>query len=96
MPMDAGSVMKARPRADLRAALKAASRTEVRTIRALITAIDNAEAPPVPASETAKVQHRFRSESAEVERLLLISRRCVTCYWRRSMSASAWRQTWIA
>jgi|SRR5437667_4721725 len=73
MPMDAGSVMKARPRADLRAALKAASRTEVRTIRALITAIDNAEAPPVPASETAKVQHRFRSESAEVERLLLSS-----------------------
>lgn len=48
-------------RADLLAAMKDKRSAEVRTIRALIAAVDNAEAPPMPAG----------NNSTEVERLLL-------------------------
>jgi len=71
MPVDAGSDMKARLRVDLRAAMKEGRTVEARIIRALIAAIDNAEAPSVHTGQTALVQHLFRSGSAEVERLLL-------------------------
>ena len=58
-------------RADLRAALKARRTDEAKVVRALVAAIDNAEAPPLPAAETASLPHRFESGAAEVERLRL-------------------------
>lgn len=71
MSEDAGGGMKARLRAGLRDAMKDGRRIEAKVIRALIAAIDNAEAPPAPAGQTAPVRHDFRSRSAEVERILL-------------------------
>lgn len=43
--IDAAREMKARMRADLRRAMKAGRTTETLLLRALIAAIDNAEAP---------------------------------------------------
>jgi len=63
--------MKARLRADLRAAMKDKRAIEAKVIRALIAAIDNAEAPPAREGQKALVRHQFRSGSAEIERLLL-------------------------
>jgi hypothetical protein len=71
MSEDAGRDMKARLRADLRTAMKDRRTIEAKVIRALVAAIDNAEAPPTHAGQTALVHHHFRSGSAEVERLLL-------------------------
>jgi len=71
MSDDAGRDMKARLRADLRTAMKDRRTIEAKVIRALIAAIDNAEAPPAPEGQTALAHHRFRSGSAEIERLLL-------------------------
>lgn len=68
---DAAETMKARLRDDLRAALKDKRSPEAKLIRALIAAIDNAEAPPVQEDTAGPAFHRFRSGSAEVERLLL-------------------------
>lgn len=68
---DPGKEMKARMRTDLRAALKHRRTDEARVVRALVAAIDNAEAPPLPAAKTASVPHRFESGAAEVERLRL-------------------------
>lgn len=61
MTIDRGHDIKTRMRADLLAAMKDKRSAEVRTIRALIAAIDNAEAPPISAG----------NNSTEVERLLL-------------------------
>ncbi|GGC73945.1 GatB/YqeY domain-containing protein [Chelatococcus reniformis] len=66
---EAGYDMKARLRTDLRAAMKERRTGEASLIRALVAAIDNAEAPPLQASRTD--QHRFRDGSAEIERLHL-------------------------
>jgi uncharacterized protein len=71
MPDDAGSNMKARLRADLRTAMKDRRTVEANVIRALIAAIDNAEAPPAHEVQTSPARHHFRSGSAEIERLLL-------------------------
>jgi uncharacterized protein YqeY len=71
MSEDAGRDMKARLRADLRTAMKHRRTIEAKVIRALVAAIDNAEAPPIQEGQTALVHHHFRSRSAEVERLLL-------------------------
>lgn len=68
---DAAETMKARLRDDLRAALKGQRPPEAKLIRALIAAIDNAEAPPAQEDNAGPAFHRFRSGSAEVERLLL-------------------------
>lgn len=46
----AGEGMKRRLRADLRIALREARIAEVKVLRALITAIDDAEAPPLKGS----------------------------------------------
>jgi hypothetical protein len=51
--------------------MKSGRTAEAKVIRALVAAIDNAEAPPAQAGQMAFVQRRFRSGSAEVERLLL-------------------------
>jgi hypothetical protein len=40
-------------------------------VRGLVAAIDNAEAPRLPAGRKAADQHRFHDGSAEVERLSL-------------------------
>jgi len=45
MSQDAGGEMKVRLRADLRAAMKDRRAVEAKVIRALIAALDNAEAP---------------------------------------------------
>lgn len=68
---DAAHAMKTRLRADLRAAMKDGRTSEAKLIRALVAAIDNAEAPPLRAGERATDQHRFHDGSAEVERLSL-------------------------
>lgn len=71
MSDDAGRDMKARLRADLRTAMKDRRTIEAKVIRALIAAIDNAEAPPAHEGQTAPARHDFSSGSAEIERLLL-------------------------
>jgi len=71
MTQDAGHDMKTRMRADLRAAMKEGRTHEAKLIRALVAAIDNAEAPALPVGHNATDQHQFRDGSAEVERLSL-------------------------
>lgn len=71
MSEDAASDMKARLRADLRTALKDRRATEAKVIRALVAAIDNAEAPPAHEAQSALAHDPLRSRSTEVERLLL-------------------------
>lgn len=68
MTENAASALKARLRTDLRSAMKNKRTPETNLIRALIAAIDNAEAPPAKAAST---QHRFLDGSAETERLPL-------------------------
>lgn len=68
---DAGKKMKALMRADLSVALKERRADEAKVVRTLIAAIDNAEAPPLPAGHAASVALRFESGAAEVERLCL-------------------------
>lgn len=70
---DAAATMKDRLRADLRAAMKDRRPSEAKVIRSLVSAIDNAEAPPTQKEETGSTLHRLRSGSAEVERLRLDS-----------------------
>lgn len=67
MSEDAGSDMKARMREDLRAAMKDRRTIEAKVIRELIAAIDNAEAPPIHATQSWP-GHRFLDGSAEIER----------------------------
>ncbi len=71
MGHDAGRDMKSRMRADLRAAMKERRTHETRLIRALVAAIDNAEAPPLQGGRAAVKQHQFAEGSAEIERISL-------------------------
>lgn len=73
MMSDAAHAMKTRLRADLRAAMKDGRTSEAKLIRALVAAIDNAEAPALRAGQRATDQHRFRDGSAEVDRFSLTS-----------------------
>jgi uncharacterized protein YqeY len=73
MIKDAAFAMKTRLRADLRAAMKEGRASDVRLIRTLVAAIDNAEAPPLPDDQRAMEHHRFHDGSAEVDRLSLTS-----------------------
>ena len=68
---DSGSQLKSRLRADLRAAMKQGSRRETAVLRALIAAIDNAEAVPGRKEQISLDRHGFHSGSAEVERRIL-------------------------
>jgi hypothetical protein len=70
MTDDAGQDMKTRLRGDLLAAMKGRHAMDAKVIRALIAAIDNAEAPPAVAAPDL-TQYQFVSGSAEVQRLLL-------------------------
>ena len=65
---DAAHDIKTRMRADLKAAMAARQSAAVATLRTLIAAIDNSEAPAAP--QTAQT-HDFLSGSAEVARLEL-------------------------
>ncbi|MBO6906372.1 MAG: hypothetical protein JJ865_15580 [Parvibaculum sp.] len=71
MTEDAGAGMKARLRADLLAAMKAGRKDEVRLLRALVAAIDNAGAPPAPARDPLAPPHGHAAGTAEVPRLAL-------------------------
>lgn len=68
---DEGEALKVRLRADLRVALKERDTIGVRVLRALVAAIDNAEAPPLATVPKAIEPVRFADRSAEMERLLL-------------------------
>jgi uncharacterized protein YqeY len=68
---DDAEQMKARLRADLVSAMKARRADEARVIRALVAALDNAEAPPLPAGQKPADINRFEDGSAEVARLAL-------------------------
>lgn len=68
---NAGLAMKVRMRADLREAMKAGRTDDAKLIRALIAAIDNAEAPKLPEVRAASDRHRFHDGSAEISRLSL-------------------------
>lgn len=72
MSTDAASAMKSRLRSDLRVAMKDGRTDEVRLIRALVAALDDAEAPPLP-SRRAGEQDNLATSPGEVERLLLAS-----------------------
>lgn len=68
---DGGSAIKARLRADLLVAIRERRTDEARVIRALVAALDNAEAPPALPGPMTLSQRQFSDRSAEVERLLL-------------------------
>ncbi len=70
MGTDAASAMKSRLRSDLRVAMKDGRADEVRLIRTLVAALDNAEAPPLPSGGAGQQDH-LEASSGEVERLLL-------------------------
>lgn len=67
----AAEKLKARLQGDLRLAMKAKSSNEMKVLRLLISAIDNAEAPPLASYNKAATWHDFRSGSAETARLSL-------------------------
>ncbi|MCC6734987.1 MAG: GatB/YqeY domain-containing protein [Bauldia sp.] len=71
MAADAAKAMKDRLRADLRIAMKAGATRDAGVIRALVAALDNAQAPPVRKTEDGGLGVAFASGAAEVERLLL-------------------------
>ena len=62
--------MKDRMRVDLRAALRDRRADDARLLRALVAAIDNAEAPPLEGGRRVD-QHWFEDRSAEIERIAL-------------------------
>lgn len=68
--MTAAERMKARLRADLTTAMKARNAAEVQLLRALVAAIDNAEAV-APAAQPAESGFGFAATSSEVRRLIL-------------------------
>jgi len=62
-------LLKERLRADLKAAMQAKAADQVRLLRTLIAALDNAEA--VPRADTPYVPRRFGEAGGEVPRLEL-------------------------
>lgn len=68
MSEDGGARMKSRLRSDLRTAMKSRRKVDVGLLRELVAALDNAEAIPGDAEQTA---HEFLGGSAEVARLVL-------------------------
>jgi len=68
-PFDAAEGLKARLRADLLAAMRAKATVEVAVLRALVAALDNAQAVPLAPGHQRYVEYRFGDRSAEVPRL---------------------------
>lgn len=69
--MSAATVLKERLRADLKAAMQARANAEVRLLRTLIAALDNAEAVPGEGLVEKYVPRSFGDPSGEVARLAL-------------------------
>ena len=63
--------VKARIRADIRAAMTAKQMSEARVLRTLLAAFDNAEAQPVASGHTPYVEHAFGDKAVEVARKVL-------------------------
>lgn len=70
-PEDAADVLKSRLRSDLRAAMLAKDPLGVRVLRALVAALDDAQAVPPGDQHARYVVHAFGDRSAEVPRLSL-------------------------
>jgi uncharacterized protein YqeY len=70
MPNHNVETVKAQLRADIKAAMQARRGDETKTLRALLGAIDNAEAVPV-APTRGYVSHAFGDPAAEVARRVL-------------------------
>ena len=68
--IDPAHVMKARLRGDLVAAMKERRTRDAQLLRALVAALDNAEAPAMPGGP-APHQHAFGDGTAEIARLRL-------------------------
>jgi len=71
MSMDAASAMRARLRADLQIAMQARDAAETSVLRALIAAIDNAQAVAVDLSGPASSTRAFGDGSGETARRAL-------------------------
>jgi uncharacterized protein YqeY len=68
---DAAETLKARLRADLKQAMRARASLEVGVVRALIAALDNAQAVPIGDAHQRYVVHAFGDGATEVPRLVL-------------------------
>ncbi|HVU20239.1 MAG TPA: hypothetical protein VHE09_05865 [Rhizomicrobium sp.] len=68
---DAATLLKSRIRADLTAAMKARDNAETRLLRALLAALDNAEAVSVGAAHDRYQVRMFGDASVEVPRRVL-------------------------
>jgi uncharacterized protein YqeY len=69
MTSDSLDRLKARLRGDLKTAMQAKRAVEMKALRGLLGAIDNAQA--VPVAETRYVARKFGDESVEVARIAL-------------------------
>ncbi len=68
---DAAEAAKLRLRADLRLAMRARDALETAVLRAVIAALDNAQAVPAGDAHQTYVERPFGDASAEVPRLIL-------------------------
>lgn len=68
MPSDAAAELKSRLRSDLKEALLGRRPAEVRLLRMLVSALDNAEAPPLADPGAGYVRRAFGDASVEVQR----------------------------
>lgn len=71
MGADAAAAMQARLRADLKLAMQARATLDTRVIRALIAAIDNAQAIAIDLDGAASPMRAFGDSSGEVSRRAL-------------------------
>jgi uncharacterized protein YqeY len=69
--MDAVQTLQSRLRADLKAAMSERAGAEIRVLRALLAAIDNAQAVPIGDRHDTYVPHAFGDAAVEVPRLEL-------------------------
>jgi len=70
MPSDAAETLKHRLRADIKAAMRARAADETRLLRALLAAVDNAQAVPVAPGRSA-LPNSFADGASEVPRIAL-------------------------
>ena len=71
---NAGAVMKAQLRRDLRTAMRRGDKGETALLRELVAALDNAEAVPLRQERPSVDRHAFGDGSAEGERRVLTRR----------------------
>jgi uncharacterized protein YqeY len=67
--MNAVETLQSRLRADLKTAMRERAATEMRVLRALLAAIDNAQAVPVGDRHDTYVPHAFGDAGVEIARL---------------------------